>query len=533
MNEKVIENKAKLEISAGELLYWGFWGVMLFAKGIGLYEGMKLYNFCLIGAFLCVIAKILFTKHSGKDYVWMGLLALLSGIVYIHSGDKSALIYTMMIIGLKNVPLRRLFKIGAVIWGTCFLFMTVLGVFGVVTGPILVHERFGLGPVIRWSLGYTHPNVLHISYTVLVAFILYSVRLDGKRLFFWITGLFLGNCYILLYSGSNTGFLLTCIYLFFFVYFHMRNKLNKLERAGIYCVLPFCILFSIVGPILLRPFPIFDVINKITNTRYLASRIYLTGTGITLFGSRVDEKISLGFALDCSYVEAFVYYGIILFTVFMLGYFLIIRQFAKQNKTKELALVLSFLIAGVSEPFLFNTSFKNLPLLFVGSYFFQLADSWKSASVLEREFCLVSWNSSISFDRESWKKIGGIINTAWKKKGKIITIGILAGVCASALFVTTQRPKDSVYIPVENTDVPEQETVYLDIEKLPENFNGIVLNYRGPDVEMYKFTGNIVILEYVRKGLSVFIWSSVAAGGVIYLWNFGCQIRKLKEKGKT
>ena len=109
----------------------------------------------------------------------------------------------------------------------------------------------------------------------------------------------------------------------------------------------------------------------------------------------------------------------------------------------------------------------------------------------------------------------------------------MAGVCASALFVTTQRPKDSVYIPVENTDVPEQETVYLDIEKLPENFNGIVLNYRGPDVEMYKFTGNIVILEYVRKGLSVFIWSSVAAGGVIYLWNFGCQIRKLKEKGKT
>lgn len=61
-------------------------------------------------------------------------------------------------------------------------------------------------------------------------------------------------------------------------------------------------------------------------------------------------------------------YGAVVFVLLMIAYFFTIRNLIKENRRKELAITLGFLIAGISEPFLFNTSFKNVSLIFVGSY---------------------------------------------------------------------------------------------------------------------------------------------------------------------
>ena len=94
---------------------------------------------------------------------------------------------------------------------------------------------------------------------------------------------------------------------------------------------------------------------------------FLTQERITLFGQQfhlADKDLNM----DNSYVFALMTYGAVVFVLLMIAYFFTIRNLVKENRRKELAITLGFLIAGISEPFLFNTSFKNVSLIFVGSY---------------------------------------------------------------------------------------------------------------------------------------------------------------------
>ena len=89
------------------------------------------------------------------------------------------------------------------------------------------------------------------------------------------------------------------------------------------------------------------------------SKYFLTQERITLFGQQfhlADKDLNM----DNSYVFALMTYGVVVFVLLMIAYFFTIRNLVKENRRKELAITLGFLIAGISEPFLFNTSFKNV-----------------------------------------------------------------------------------------------------------------------------------------------------------------------------
>ena len=47
-----------------EIFYYLFFAILLFAKGIGLYDGMKEFTVCLLAAFLCFAVKICLTEHT-------------------------------------------------------------------------------------------------------------------------------------------------------------------------------------------------------------------------------------------------------------------------------------------------------------------------------------------------------------------------------------------------------------------------------------------------------------------------------------
>ena len=79
------------------------------------------------------------------------------------------------------------------IWTGCFAGMLALSLTGVIEPLMLVHNKMGLGYVIRNSLGYTHPNVLHISYVILIAFWFYVLDLKGRRAISAVILAFLGN----------------------------------------------------------------------------------------------------------------------------------------------------------------------------------------------------------------------------------------------------------------------------------------------------------------------------------------------------
>ena len=248
-------------------------------------------------------------------------------------------------------------------WMGCFAFLSLRALTGGYAGPFQVHEKLGLGPILRWTLGYTHPNVLQITYVVISAFILYLWNLKpGQKQ--WKISLLLmaGNLYIFLYSISFTGFLLMMVLLFFNLYLSNRKHICRIEYILLQCVFPFCVLFSVAGPMILnKDGAVFQFFTHLLNNRYSATRIYIDELGLSLFG--VDVPHLYGYAVDCSYTEAILSYGCVLFALIVLGYLYTIKRLTDQKRWSELAITLSLLVAGISEPFLFNTSFKNITML--------------------------------------------------------------------------------------------------------------------------------------------------------------------------
>lgn len=509
-------DKEKLcTVRCSEIFYYLFWVIMLFAKGTGLYEGMRQYNICLVLAMLCLGISLILTGFRVVELIWMSALVLFGGWIYLHSGDQSAFILVAVMIGLKNKRLSRVFKIGAAVWGLCFVYMVLRTLIGAGDpGPMLAHEKLGLGPILRWSLGYTHPNVLQITYVILSCFILYIWNLKPGRGQWGITcWLMLGNLYIFLYSVSFTGFLFMTFLLVLNLYLQGRGRFTKIEEAGLQAVFPVCVLFSLAGPLLLdKETKLFDLINRALNSRFLATRVYLEEFGISLWGRRMS--VLKGFAVDCSYTEALLSYGAVFFVLIVLGYMLTIHDMVKKKRHKELAIVLSLLVAGISEPFLFNASFKNITVLFVGEYLFLQSDR-----IAER---IPALGGKIPFlsclDKELYipagpaESLSAVLRKTLKKyrRSAACVAAVSLAVCAMFGWRFSRQP-DSIYVGLYATDCADQEEKYLDAENLPEGFNSEIYEYVSPQDPMYEFDGNMLKVEHVRKTVSAGVWGGAGA----------------------
>ena len=153
-------------IELAELAYLAYFSVMLGAKALGLYEGQFAYNICLVVGAALFGVKILLTNHSVVEYFFMVLLLALGVVVYLNSEEKSLLIFITMMLGMKGVSIKRVFKVGVCIWTAVFVAMYVLSVVGVIPELAYTLDRNGWPPILRHSLGYPHPNSLHISYVI-------------------------------------------------------------------------------------------------------------------------------------------------------------------------------------------------------------------------------------------------------------------------------------------------------------------------------------------------------------------------------
>lgn len=478
-----------------------FWCTMLLAKGTGMVEGTKAFKICLLLAAAALVIKILITEYGIGEWIFITLAGAMCAYSYIQTKNLSILLCFSVLLGMKNVNISRIFRVSVVLWGFLMVFTIIRCFIGVQTGPILVHEKMGMGPIVRWSLGYTHPNVLHVTYAVFCAFILYVWTISGKRKGGIIAGLlFLGNIYIFMYSVSFTGFILTSGFLLVYLLLTSMKKWNIFIRVLCNCVIPFAILFSVILPMINVHSRLFTFINDLLNTRLLASRVYLEAVPITLFGS---EVIVGGFALDNSYLNALLYFGIVPFVFLMILCFLTLDKYIKDKKGMEVAILVTFWAAGVAEPFLYNTAFKNITLLFMGKYLF---DCLQGHGNLCKKAIIPIGEKVIELKVEQIYFVGEKIRIIMKKaKRKLVYAGFVSGIICMVLWGIANFEFNSIYLPLECTDCGVREEYFLDKEHLPEEFTGKIYEWHGKEKPLYRFDGNTVLIEKIRGYVSMFV----------------------------
>lgn len=498
----------KESIPLGEILYGLSFGALFFAKGIGLYDGQRIFTCFVMLSLLFGIGKLAVTKYSWKDFVFIAGMVALSLTIYKYSGEKGILFYTWMIVGLKNVRLETVMRWGLKIWSLSFGGMFVYSLFHLPSSIYKVHDKLGLGHIFRWGMGQPHPNVLHISYLILLLFIVYHLR----ERFNWkaCLAMFAGNCYVFLYSVSYTGFAVVTVYLAANLYWQYRGKFGKIEQITCECVFPLCVLLSVAGPLVIKG-RLFDIINKLLNTRLYLSGLFLKKENIRLFGNNIGLLTDATKTMDCSYVYGLIAYGVLFFGAMAVGYLFLIHKYVKEQKGLELLMVFALLAAGLTEPLLFNTSYKNISFLFMGVCIFE---RWSS----EEDRLMLSFHGRAAEDilvpvkRIDWKRVKDDLKLAAKQKKKyIIACSSVIGIVCMILYTKNIPDYKGVIVPREHcADVGKESSIYLDEDSIQEYVGYLILDYTDENTKMEKFEGNIIRLEKIR-GMA----SGGIAGGVM------------------
>lgn len=392
-------------IQLSELIYLAYFTVMFGARAIGLYEGMLPYNIMLVTGMLLFLLKIAMTRHTYGEYLLIGVLLFISLIVYYNTGEKGLLLYFTMMLGMKNVSLKRVMKWAAAILSVSFTVLVFLSVFGLKQDITYLHDRAGFGQVLRHSLGYPYPNTLFTTYIVLMVLIMYVLgKQTKKQLVITSTLMFLGAVYIYLYSCSNTGLIVATFYLLANLWLQLRNRLSIVEKIVLLMAYPGCALLSIVGP-LVTSGRLFQLMDKVLHNRWAYSYYYLTTEPVTLFGTRFGETPNENYMIDSSFLYSFLQIGVIPFlivTALMIG---MIVCYVKKDKRIELAMIISFCVLGLSDPFFFNLSYKNLMFLFIGELLY-LQTSKACKGLLAKEICILKCGErSISVDTPFYDRI--------------------------------------------------------------------------------------------------------------------------------
>jgi len=92
---------------AKELSYELFFILMIFAKGIGLDSGNRLYYILSGLACVCVGVKLVLTRYRIREIVAMACLCAIAFVAYLNSGRMGIVLSALTVAGLKDMDVKN------------------------------------------------------------------------------------------------------------------------------------------------------------------------------------------------------------------------------------------------------------------------------------------------------------------------------------------------------------------------------------------------------------------------------------------
>lgn len=451
-----------------------FFILMLAAKGLGLDSGDKLYYVLSGAAFICVAVKLCLTQCNKKELTVLTGLCLLAVLAYINSGRLGIVLSILAIIGMKDMDIKKLFRLGLTVYGITFTITIISAALGIIPNAFVVHAKGSLGEVIRWGMGFSTGNVFHESYFILVVLIVYNMEKKyGIKQFLWLMA---GNLLVFVFTFSYTGISVTAFYLILNLYAVRRKQLGKIEWLLAQLVLPLCILVSFVSPFLLE-MEIGQRLNTLLQARPAFSHYYLTNQPITLFGTRMIDIPNFWTIMDNGYVYIFMTFGIVVFVLFCSGYAGTVFRYGNRGKrgqepygNRELAVIFSYMVYGVMEQFISN-AFMNLSLFFLGECMFCVLQAGRPLHLQQRGIpaLLTAWgNGEISSRRvdvihHEVKKAKQVIR---KKKKAEMAAGLATGILVLAVFALNGEKAEYVTVPITTVNSIDARSVMFQTDRV-------------------------------------------------------------------
>ncbi|WP_408069986.1 hypothetical protein [Butyrivibrio sp. JL13D10] len=515
--EKV--NPSTNSIKIYELIYYIYFLILFGARAVGLYDGQTLYNICLVLGVIAFGFKLLTTRHSVAEYLTAFSLLSVGALSYICSGEKGLLLYFTMMLGMKGINEKKVFRLGLYVLGAAYFILYILSITGIITELNHINRRSGYGYLLRHSLGYPYPNTAHTTLLILMIlfFYLYEAS-DLKKLLRASVIAMLINLYVYLYTVSLTGLISITIYLLVNLYLQIRKNRTKAENVIISILFPVVVIFSIAGP-LLATGSLFTFLNKLLHKRYEYALYFLTNEKVTLFGSYFQKPPTNWYMLDNSFLYLFLQLGIIPFAVITLICLMWIKNLVAQNKTGELSIMITFCFIGMSDPFLFNLSYKNLTFIFLGKWLFDSLEKHAHAypEILKKEFLLLPFGEKdITIKSIVPEKLRDFYRSSLYEIAShtLRYTLIFATVCmlGSVAYEKITTEPQVLYV---NTKIADPYFDHKNIQMTTADIEtalvagDLVEGYSPEDPTMYVFKKKAPHMEYIRSIVSCGLWAGM------------------------
>ena len=365
--KKVIAMKTD-KISLFELSYMIFWAILTFAESVTMPDKTT-NNLCMFSCVFLVIS-LLNTKWTYKEILIMGLLFIISVIVYYNNRRIGILMTVSALIGMKNISIDRLLKMIFILRATIFLTFIVLYLLKI-TAPIYTSEyRIGGVFTVKHDFGFnTHPNIVSMSYYIIFILFLYLYydRFKLRHAVLFMIG------YYLVFLGTQSRTTIICLAATLILL--VLAKMDKLCRYKYITTLfiPLCAFGSLFLAMSYRRLAFTDVINQLMQTRIYFANWEINKYGFSLFGVWANSYIneySMYRSTDMAYIQIAIEYGMVTFLLYVISFSVLIYRFCIAKNNRALVFTLGFSIYLLTEAFALMPVL-NLPLIFLAKLIYQ------------------------------------------------------------------------------------------------------------------------------------------------------------------
>lgn len=424
-------------------LFYLFFIAIYTAKMLGFYDGQKqFYAFVALGLIFYVL-KLLTTKMSLLEYAIVFILMGMAGIVYLSSGEKGLLLYMAVLTAMKGVDYRKVLKLALFTGGVIYAVMVILTSLGIITDGYHLTGKFGSFLLMRRYFGQPGSNVTHTVLFVLISLALFMYG-NGKRLEVLSLLFMLVNVYFFSYTLSVTGVLSVTVLLVVNLIVRKIPTVNTVFLKLVANILfTFVVITSIVLPVLAKGH-VYDFFNKILNHRIEYGQYFLTNESLSLFGSRFAPAPNANYYLDNAFLYLYLQLGIVTFITVMVLYYFTLNMILRDNNKGALVIFTANTFIGLSDPFLFNTSFRNVIFVFAGFYFYKAFEELNNRFGL-KQYCLLRFKSNLDFDNviaRATTSLKAVMAFFEQHTAFVLGLFIVLPMCGLLIFLTFPRLYD-------------------------------------------------------------------------------------------
>lgn len=364
------------------VFYFLFFIILSFAKGIGLDNNDLFFNTLTVFSVILLFIHIFNEKYSVREILFIAIFTILGIVILIASKKTTILISIVSIILAKNINYEKLFKAVFVVRLLGFISVISLSLMGLVEN-VKSYRLLETGDIItRYSLGFQHANITYLNFLVLVILYIYInyEKLRGRQYIF----ILILSWILYAVTDSRTGFLVLLITILINILSKKKKLINNFfVRKGIILMPIICSFFILSTSIFYSTSNklLYELNSVLTGRLELSSR-FLKMYNIKLFGQTIIEGSNVNgsyLRIDSGYISLLLGYGFIIFIIFIIAQISILKRYINSGNNREIALIISFLIYGITEVYIYNI-FINISLIFLSDLLYKKESYYKLKS---------------------------------------------------------------------------------------------------------------------------------------------------------